>query len=225
MLVNYRHVVPGLWYPGTANKTCAASYRWYRDMLCAGEVAAAEKEGVDAYLVMDRAAEKVPPGSDGLCFHPYLQGESTPYMDNDLRASFTGVSSFHSKGHFSRAVMEGVCFSLKDSLAFLGQLGIAPQRANIIGGGAKSPLWSQMTADILGLPLSKAETDDSSLGSAMLAGVATGIFSSFEDSVKKCARINRVYVPDPEKQAIYERYFARYRAIHDALAPIYKGNY
>ncbi len=225
MLVNYRHVVPGLWYPGTTNKSCATSYRWYRDMLCGKEMVDAEKEGVDTYQVMDREAEQVPPGSDGLCFHPYLQGEATPYMDNDLRASFTGISSFHSKGHFSRAVMEGVCFSLKDSLSFLSELGIAPESASIIGGGAKSPLWSQMTADILGLPLMKSETDDSSLGSAMLAGVAVGIFSSFDDCVKKCVKPVRVYLPNPDNQVLYERFFARYKAIQDALAPIYKGNY
>lgn len=225
MLVNYRHIIPGLWYPGTANKTSAASYRWYRDILCAGEIAEAEKLGTDAYMLMDETAKLIPPGSDSLCFHPYLLGESTPYMDNNLRASFTGISSFHTKGHFSRAVMEGVCFSLKDSLRFLKGLGIAPEAAKIIGGGAKSLLWCQMTADILGLQLTKAVADDSSLGSAMLAGVATGVFSSFEESVEKCVRPDRVYCPNLKNTEIYERYFTRYRAIHDALAPIYNGNY
>ncbi len=221
MLVNYRHVVPGMWYPGTANKTCAASMRWYRDLLCPMEMEKAEALGVDAYALIDEAARQTPPGADGLVFHPYLQGESTPYMDNNLRASFVGVSSFHTKGHFNRAVMEGVCFALRDSLELLKELGAAPATANIIGGGAKSPLWSQMAADILNLPLKKAQCDDSSLGSAMLAGVACGVFASFEESVEKCARPDRIYEPDPENVAVYERYFKRYKAIHDALAPIY----
>lgn len=225
MLVNYRHVVPGMWYPGTANKTCAASYRWYRDLLCQPEMAEAKKRGMDAYEVMNEAAILTPPGADGLVFHPYLQGESTPYMDNNLRASFVGVSSYHTKGHFSRAVMEGVCFSLRDSLSLLKKLGVAPESANIIGGGGKSPLWSQMTADILNLPLRKAKSDDSSLGSAMLAGVACGVFDSFDDSVAKCARPDRIYTPNPENVEIYDGYFARYKAIHDALAPIYSRDW
>ncbi|MEA5151758.1 MAG: FGGY family carbohydrate kinase [Oscillospiraceae bacterium] len=221
MLVNYRHVVPGLWYPGTANKACATSYRWYRDLLCAGETERARALGVDAYSLMDEEAAAVPIGADGLCYHPYLQGESTPYMDNDLRASFVGVSSFHTKGHFSRAVMEGVCFSLRDSLRYLKELGVAPETASIIGGGARSPVWSQMTADVLNLPLSKAKNDDSSLGSAMLAGVASGVFASFGDAVTKCARRERVYLPIAENAEKYDGWFERYRAIHDALAPIY----
>jgi xylulokinase len=210
-----------MWYPGTANKTSAASYRWYRDVLCAGEMEEAKRQGVSAYSLMTAAAALTPPGAEGLCFHPYLQGESTPYMDNNLRASFTGVSGMHTKGHFSRAVMEGVCFSLKDSLNLLIELGIAPTTANIIGGGGSTPVWAQMTADILNLPLTKVKNDDSSLGSAMLAGVATGVFSSFQDSVDRCVQPDRVYIPNPENVELYERYFERYRAIHDALAPIY----
>lgn len=221
MLVNYRHVVPGLWYPGTANKTCAASYRWYRDVLCEGERKEAAARGMSAYDYLNEAAMRTPPGADGLCFHPYLQGEATPYMDNDLRASFTGVSAFHTKGHFSRAVMEGVCFSLRDSLELLKTLGAAPARANIIGGGGQSPFWAQITADVLNLPLTKMQNDDSSLGSAMLAGVACGIFDGFSDSVEKCCRAARVYTPNPENAALYDYYFKRYHAVHDALAPVY----
>ena len=142
-------------------------------------------------------------------------------MYNNLRASFTGVSGMHTKGHFSRAVMEGVCFSLKDSLNLLKQLGIAPTTANIIGGGGSTPVWAQLTADILNLPLTKVKNDDSSLGSAMLAGVAVGIFSSFDHSVQVCVEPVRMYTPDPKNVELYERYFERYRAIHDALAPIY----
>ena len=121
--------------------------------------------------------------------------------------------------------MEGVCFSLRDSLNLLKELGVAPETANIIGGGAKSPLWSQMTADILNLPLRKAKSDDSSLGSAMLAGVACGAFSSFQDSVDKCARFDKTYFPNPQNVEIYNGYFARYKAIHDVLAPIYSKDW
>ncbi len=223
LLVNYRHVVDGLWYPGTATKSCAASYRWYRDVLCGGECAEAASNGCDPYRLMDDMAARVPAGSDQLWFHPYLQGEITPYLDNDLRGSFTGISSFHTKGHFSRAVMEGVAYSLRECLMVLRDLGIGPERAAIIGGGAKSALWRQIVADILNIPLSKSVADDSSLGSAMLAGVASGVFGSFEDSVAACVRQDGVTEPVPEHWAVYEQGFTVYKQIHDALAPVYKA--
>lgn len=98
-LFNYRHVVPGLWYPGTATSSCAASYRWFRDAL-----------GKEPYDALNKEAAMIEPGSEGLMFHPCLQGELTPYNDSSLRASFVGISSRHTKAHFTRAVLEGVGF-------------------------------------------------------------------------------------------------------------------
>ena len=221
LLVTYRHVVSGLWYPGSATKSCAASNRWYRDTLCGGEVMRAEAQGTDAYLLMSAAAETVPAGCDGLFFHPYLQGEITPYLDDRLRGSFVGATASHTKAHFNRAVLEGVGYSMKDCYEALRGLGIAPDSATIIGGGAKSPLWRQIVADMLNIPLTTVENVDSSLGSAMLAGVACGTFADFEDSVKKCVRVKDRTLPNPETHALYEKNFAVYRRIHDALAPIY----
>jgi xylulokinase len=222
LLVNYRHVVPGLWYPGTATKSCASSYRWYRDVLGTDEITQGKAGGIDAYTILNAAAENIPAGSDNLFFHPYLQGEITPYLDNNLRASFTGISSSHTKGHFNRAVMEGVAYSLKDCLETINGLGITVESAAIIGGGAKGALWRQIVADVLNIPLTKNEVDDSSLGSAMLAGVATGIFSSYEDSAAKCVRKAIEIQPNPQNRDIYNKGFEYYRQIHDALAPVYQ---
>lgn len=221
MIVNYRHLVPGMWYPGTLNKTSAAAFRWYRDILCAGEVDESKRIGKDVYAMLDEAAAVVPPGSDRLYFHPYLLGEAAPYADNNLRASFVGISAFHTKGHFSRAVMEGVCYSLRDSMEWLNSIGISPASANIIGGGARSDLWSQMTADILNIPLTKTITDDSSLGSAMLAGVAVGAFHSFEHAVETCSKIDRVYMPNAKNVPLYNENFHYYKSIQHALSLLY----
>ncbi len=221
MIVNYRHLVPGMWYPGTLNKTSAAAFRWYRDILCEGEVAESKQIGKDVYAMLDEAAAVVPPGSDQLFFHPYLLGEAAPYADNNLRASFVGISAFHTKGHFSRAVMEGVCYSLRDSMEWLRSIGISPASANIIGGGARSGLWSQMTADILNIPLTRTKTDDSSLGSAMLAGVAVGAFRSFEHAVETCSKIDRIYMPNTENVQLYNKNFQYYKSIQRALSQLY----
>ena len=208
-LVTYRHVIDGLWYPGTATKSCAASNRWYRDTF-----------GGD-YAQMSGAAAGVARGSDGLFFHPYLQGEITPYRDDRLRASFVGATGHHTKAHFNRAVLEGIAYSMKDCYQELKRLSIAPREAVIIGGGAKAPLWRQIMADMLGIPLRTVSDVDSSLGSAMLAGVAAGVFADHQDAAARCVRIQDEIAPDPEGVAYYERGFGLYRQIQAALAPIY----
>ena len=209
-LVNYSHVVPKLWYPGTATKSCASSYRWYRDTF-----------GGD-YKALDRAAGKVPPGSEGLLFHPYLAGELTPYADPHLAASFAGIKAGHTKAHFTRSVLEGVGFSLLDCLLTIDELGIPREnRAWLIGGGAKSKLWAQIIADMLGLELMRPENSDSSLGAAMLSGIACGIFASFDDAVQSCCRTHSVIEPDDQRHTIYGESFITYKQIQAALAPIY----
>ncbi|MDD3335966.1 MAG: xylulokinase [Eubacteriales bacterium] len=208
-LVTYRHVVPGLWYPGTATKSCAASNRWYRDTF-----------GGD-FDEMSAEAAKVERGCEGLFFHPYLQGEITPYLDDKLRASFVGAAGFHTKAHFNRAVLEGVAYSMKDCYETLRSMGVELKSAVAIGGGAKSPLWRQILCDMLNLPLTTVDQVDSSLGSAMLAGVAVGVFSSHEDAVKRCVRVTGVTEPNPEGAAFYEKHFQIYKRIQAALAPIY----
>jgi len=208
-LVTYRHVVKGLWYPGTATKSCAASNRWYRDTFGGN------------FTEMSAAAATVSRGCEGLFFHPYLQGEITPYLDDKLRASFTGAAGFHTKAHFNRAVLEGVAYSMKDCFDTLKSMNIAPTEAVAIGGGAKSDLWRQILADMLNIPLQTVDNVDSSLGSAMMAGVAAGVFASHEDAVEKCVRVTGVTLPDPEGAAFYDKQFTLYRRIQAALAPIY----
>jgi len=224
LLVTYKHLKKGLWYPGTATKSCAASFRWYRDVFGDHENDVAKASQSDTYLLLDQQAATIPLGSDHLYFHPYLQGEATPYMDNNLRGSFTGVTSYHSKAHFTRAVLEGVAFSLYDSLQVLVELGLGFTQASIIGGGAKSPLWRQIVADVLGVKLVKMRNDDSSFGSAMFAGVSIGVFPSCEACLQRCTEVVDTTVPDADRHASYKKHFANYKRIHDALAPLY-GEY
>ena len=209
-LVTYSHVADGLWYPGTATKAAAASYRWYRDTF-----------GGD-YRELDSAAESIPQGSGGLYFHPYLLGELTPYADPTLKASFTGVGAEHTRAHFTRAVLEGVAFSLLECKRYLDTLGIPHgNTATLIGGGAKGKLWRGIVADVLGITLKTTESSDSSLGSAMLAGIAVGIFKDPKDAVERCVKEKDTVIPNPEITRKYSELYKEYKAIHDALAPIY----
>lgn len=210
-LVNYSHIADGLWYPGTATKAAASSYRWYRDTF--GE----------SYKELDKGAEKVSIGCDGLIFHPYLNGELTPYADPMLCGSFTGVRATHTKAHFTRAVLEGVAYSLLDSKLYLDSLGIPYNTtATLIGGGSKGTLWRQMVADALGIALRVTESSDSSLGSAMLAGIAAGVFKDAGDAAEKCVKPVDITHPNPQNTEKYREIFKTYKKIHDALAPIYR---
>lgn len=209
-MINYSHIIDGLWYPGTATKSAAASYRWYRDTF-----------GGD-YPTLNEEAEKINPGCDGLMFHPYLNGELTPYADPTLCGSFTGIRATHTKAHFTRAILEGVCFSLLDNKLYLDTLNVTYNgKATLIGGGAKGELWRQITADMLGITLQTTESSDSSLGSAMLAGIAAGIFEDAKDAVKRCVKVKDVIVPNMQNHENYLKIFNKYKKIHDALAAIY----
>lgn len=211
-LVNYSHIAKGLWYPGTATKAAASSYRWYRDTF--GQ----------AYHELNDAAKEIPLGCEGLRYHPYINGELTPYADPSLCGSFVGIRSTHTKGHFNRAVLEGVSLSLLDSKLYLDSLNIPYNKtATLIGGGAKGSLWRQITADVLGMTLRTTESSDSSLGSAMLAGIAAGVFTSPKDAAEKCVKAKDIVTPNPENTAKYLDIFKEYKKIHDALAPIYQG--
>ena len=213
-LINYSHIIDGLFYPGTATKSCAASYRWFRDTF-GGE-----------YSELDKGAAEVPIGSDGLVFHPYLNGELTPYANPNLCADFVGVRASHTKAHFTRGVLEGVTMSMLDCKETLERMSIEHgESAIIIGGGGKSPLWRQMVSDALGLKLTEMKYADSSLGSAMLAGIAAGIFKNPEDAVAKCNKVVSETLPNSENTVKYRELFKKYKAVQKALQPIYNGEY
>lgn len=210
-IFNYRYLEPGLWYPGTGTASCANSYRWYRDTI-----------GKEPYDKLNIPAESVPAGCEGLMFHPYLNGELTPYNDPKLRGSYIGISAAHTTAHFTRATLEGVAYSLRDCLDTLKSLGVSMSRVRIIGGGAKGSLWRQIVADVLDLTLEKAQVDDSSFGAAMVSAVGMGWFDSYTQAADTCVKVESVTVPNQENRIVYDSLFAKYKAIHNALAPIYQ---
>ncbi len=210
-IINYSHLKPGLFYPGSATKSCASSLRWFRDTF-GGE-----------YSALDEMAKDIPVGSDGLIYNPYLVGELTPYADPTIRASFIGFGASHTKAHFARAVMEGVALSLLDCKAYLEERGITlGGRAFVIGGGAKSELWRAIVADALGITLVSTERCDSSLGSCMCAGVAIGYFSDLDDAVAHTQRITGETKPNKENTEKYKKLFIKYKKIGKFLSEINK---
>ncbi len=244
--LTYGHVVPGMWYSVSATNAAALCMRWLRDTFFEAKSAAlppvsgasplsgppalsplsreAALNAAGAYARIDAEAAMSPVGANGVMFHPYLQGERCPYWDAGLRASFTGVSIASTRGDFCRALMEGVAFSLRDCYRTLEEMDLPVKRLFLIGGGARSPIWSEIVANVFDRPVAVPEPGDASFGAALLAGVGAGVFPGVREAVARCLRIGRTIAPDPAAAAAYATLFARYRAIHDALAPVYKRN-
>ena len=210
----------GIWYYCTGTVAAAQSLRWYRDTFCQKEIAEERAGGRDTYQILDEEAAKIEPGCEGLYYHPYLSGERSPYWDPKLRGSFTGFTSLHERGHFNRAILEGVAFSVRQCFGPMEEFGRFNQ-ISIVGGGAKSPLWRSILCNCLDRRLVKFRKDDSSLGAAMLAGVGTGVFASHQEAVKKVAAIDSITDPDPEIVAQYDRVYPLYEEIHDDLVGTY----
>ena len=217
--LTYSHIVPGMWYSVSATNAAALCQRWWRDAFYKSEVLA---PGQSVWDVINAEAEGSPIGANGIFFHPYLQGERCPYWDANLRASFTGVSISSTRGDFSRALLEGVAFSLKDCYGTLEEMRLDVKRIFLIGGGARSKLWSEIVANVFNCAVQVPTPGDASFGACLLAGTGVGIFADVKDAVAKCLHVDRTITPDPVAAARYDHLFGCYRKIHDALAPVYR---
>jgi len=216
----YPHIMPGMFYCATGTNSCASAHRWLRDEFFLPAVKAAGGDGSRAFAEMDRAAGAIPPGSDGLVFHPYLQGERGPHWDPHLRASFIGLTMRHGRDHFVRALYEGIAFSVRDLLQAAKREGLSFSSFRLIGGGARSALWRQIIADVLGLAVEQPENGDASFGAALVAGVGTGLFPSFAAAVERSVRILGRAEPDPARHRFYGELFEIYEAATKALQPL-----
>jgi xylulokinase len=219
--ITYSHVIPGLSYTAVATNTAAYAMRWFRDVFCSEELEESKRTGENVYQIIERKVKEIPPGCDGLIFHPYLLGERAPYWDPHLRASFVGATMSHKKGHFLRAVMEGVAFSLRDCYRLVDDMKLDVSEFIIIGGGAKSDTWAQIICDVFGKKIVKPCLTDASFGTALLAGVGTGVFADVYEAVSICNRTERVFIPDADNHIKYKKIFNLYLKIHDNTSSIY----
>ena len=221
--LTYSHVIRDMWYTVSATNAAALCQRWLRDLVCQDLKAESAATGAAVYELMDREASQSPVGANGVFFHPYLQGERSPYWDPALRASFTGLSVSSYRCDMMRALLEGVAFSLLDCHGTIREMGLEAKRLILIGGGARSALWSSIVCDAFNLPLLVPHPGDASFGSALLAGTGAGVFADSADAVRKCLHIKQSLTPNEKNASAYAELFQNYRRIHDALAPVYAG--
>ena len=205
------HAVPGMWHFMGVMLSAAGSLQWYRDTLAPGM-------SFDELL---QEAESVPAGSEGLQFLPYLSGERTPYPDPLARAAFIGLTLRHSRGHMTRAVLEGVSFGLKDMLTLIQNAGlgkIAQVRAS--GGGTKGRLWRQILASVLEAELVTVNTTEgAAFGAALLAGVGAGMWPDVASACDMAVKLTGSTLPDPAQMDAYRAAYPVYQGLYPALKP------
>ena len=199
------HAVPGAYHLMGVTLSAGGSLAWWRDSL-----------GGD-YDTLVAAASEVPPGSEGLIFLPYLMGERTPHLDPTARGAFFGLTSRHTAAHMTRAVMEGVVFSLRDSLEIMHALGVPLGEVRATGGGARSALWRQLQADIYDTPIRRTTAEEGpAYGAALLAGVASDVYLDVGEAASVVKPREEITEPDLERVKVYEQHYEVYRSLYPA---------
>ena len=211
--LNYPHVLKGLWYPGTSTKFAASAFSWARHAFW-------DNGQPQDYKLMDQAAAGVPPGAEGIIFHPYLAGEFAPSWDPYLRASFLGVGVQHDRSHFTRAVLEGVAFAIRDALDSVLATGREVREVRLIGGGAVSNLWAQIMTDVLRREVLVPEGADAAYGSALIAGVTAGMFAANPEAIGEFISLRMRCTPDERRVALYDELFDIYRQAAQAISDV-----
>jgi xylulokinase len=205
-LHTFCHAAPDTWHVMGVTNGAGLSLRYVRDTLAPDKT----------YDDLTALAAAVPAGSDGMFWLPYLFGERTPHLDPAARAAFIGISASHTLGHFVRAVLEGVAFSLKDTFTLFGELGIPVDKIRLGGGGARGPLWRQIQSDVYNHPVELLEAEEGgAFGAALLAGTGVNAWPSVQAACAATIRVASVI--QPNNGAVMQKAYPRYRRLYPAL--------
>ncbi len=212
------HAVPGAWHMMGVTQGAGLSLKWFRDNFCTNEIEVAKNMGIDPYVLMTKEAEKVPAGSRGVVYLPYLMGERTPHLNPKAKGVFFGLSAAHTKNDMLRAVIEGVSYSLLDCMEIIKGTGLNPTNVMVSGGGGKSELWRQILADMFNCKVSTNKSSEGpALGVALLAGVGTGVYKDINEACSIAISENSIQYPKEENSLIYKRYYEIYKKIYNDL--------
>jgi xylulokinase len=202
------HAVPGAYHLMAVTLSAGGSLAWWRERF----------GGTADFEALVAEAADVEPGAQGLLFLPHLTGERSPHLDPRARGAFVGLTARHGRPQLTRAIMEGVVLSMRAGLEVMRALGTADDDVRATGGGARSPLWLQLQADIYGRPIRRTAVDEGpAYGAALLAGVASGVFADVEAASAGVRLRESITEPDPERARRYDELYAIYASLYPAL--------
>ena len=215
-LHTFCHAIPGRWLVMGVTQAAGLSLRWFRDQF--GSRVDAQIESYDALM---HEASQAPAGSDGLLWAPYLMGERTPYLDPKARGVLVGLTASHTRAHVIRAILEGVAFSLRDTFTLFHGIDIPVHTIRLGGGGARSPLWRQIQADVYGQRVETVEAEEgAAYGAAILAGVGVKAWPSVDSACAAVVRVAGSVDPNPKDSETMQKSYAAFRRIYPAMKTI-----
>ena len=216
-LHTFCHAIPGRWHVMGVTQAAGLSLRWFRDQFGAGV-----DDGRDPYERLSDEAATVSPGCDGLLWTPYLMGERTPHLDPQARGALVGLTAKHTRAHVIRAIMEGVAFSLHDTFTIFQEMNVPVNCIRLGGGGARSPLWRQIQADVYGREVEwLAAEEGAAYGAALLAGVGAKVWSSVDAACSTVVRVKQKLPPDSRNMTVLNESYAAYRRVYPATREIF----
>jgi xylulokinase len=219
-LHTFCHAVPGRWHVMGVTQAAGLSLRWFRDNFGSS---ATQSTG-DSYEKLTAEAATVAPGADGLLWAPYLMGERTPHLDADARGALVGLTASHTRAHIVRAILEGVAFSLKDTFTIFEEMKVPVKSIRLGGGGARSPLWRQIQADVYDHEVEIVEAEEgAAYGAAILAGVGAKMWPSVDAACDSVVRIASRTQPNAASAEVMQKNYAAYRRIYPAMKSIFSS--
>jgi len=209
------HAVPGAWCAMGVVLAAGGSFQWFRNQLGQAQVDAAKARGIDPYQLLNEEAALAGPGAEGLFFLPYLTGERAPHYDSDARGCWVGLSVRHGRPHLVRSILEGASYAMRDSLELIREMGVDIDQVRLSGGGARSPLWRQIQADIYGVDVHTVNaTEGPAFGVALLAMVGAGAFGSVPEACDATIRLVDRTPAEANVRAFHDRGYAIYRKLY-----------
>jgi xylulokinase len=213
----YCYAKKGMYFTFSLNHTGGILLKWYRDNFCAPELREAEAAGLGAYTVMEKKCSGEP---SPVFVLPHFNGSGTPFCDLHSRGAFIGLSLSTSRHDITRGIMDSLTYEMKINLEQLRMSGVGIHELRAVGGGAKSPFWLQIKADITGCPVSTLRIREAACLGAALLGFSGAGFSTLDEAVEQVVRVERIFEPNPAMSAVYEEKFCIYRKIYGTLKEI-----
>jgi xylulokinase len=216
-----RHVVPDAFVIEASMFTTGSALRWFRDHIATEERHVAGDRGIDPYEVITEAAETIPAGSEGVVHLPHFVGAGAPHWNPHARGVFGGLALGHTRRHMMRSVLEGVSYDIRSNLDIMKKLGLPTNEVRVTGGAARSDVWMQIQADVLGIPVIRSQLEEATaLGAAILACKGVGIFKSMTKAADEMVQQKDVLYPSPENRSIYDKGYEKFKEIYQAVSGI-----
>lgn len=198
--------------------------KWFRDKFCQAEIELSNLLEKDSYKLLDEEVKNIPPGCNGLVMLPHLEGAMAPEANSKAKGVFFGFTLHHSKPHFIRSTMEAITCIVRRNIDVLENLGMSFDEVICSGGGAKSPIWNQMKADILNKKIITTTNDQDAacLGAAIIAGRAIGLYKNVKDASERVIKIQNEYLPNPKNRVTYDNLYKKYIMLYESLVELFE---